>query len=621
MNIMLAKSGGFLETFIVATYLIMILFLGWLGFRRTRSAADYLVAGRKTHPYVMAMSYGATFISTSAIVGFGGVAGMFGMSLLWLVLCNIFIGIFIAFVFLGGPTRRIGHRLDAHTFPELLARRYQSKFIQIFAGLVIAIFIPLYASAVLIGGCEFLASHFGVNYELALLMFSILIAVYVVVGGLKGVMYTDALQGTIMLISIAILLVTTYVKLGGVVASHQSLTDMSDQAFAGFKAIGHRGWTSMPEFGWGEPKYNLWWIIVSTITLGVGLGVLAQPQLAVRFMTVDSKKELNRAVLIGGVFIMFCTGTAFTVGSLSNVFFYEKEVVSGTIINMTQEDVIAKRTMDGNKTVPCEIIHVDTVGDGISDTHLVLKGVGKAEAIMPKAQITELADGKVEIKPCATAFTRAVTTVNDEWEFNSASIIPIFIQSAMPSWFALLFLLTLLSAAMSTLSSQFHAVGSSLGRDVYEQITGQHEKSIIFSRAGIVVGIIVAMIISNYARGGYFIARATAIFFGLCFSTFGPAYILGLFCKWVTKAGAIASMITGFAASAFWMVFIKESEAGPIQLVRYLTDGKNSLLADSPNWPVVDPILVAFPISLIVLIIVSLMTKAPEKDHLEKCFK
>ena len=83
---------------------------------------------------------------------------MFGMSLLWLTFLNIFVGIFIAFVFLGGRTRQMGHRLDAHTFPELLGRRFDSKFIQVMAGLVIFVFMPLYAAAVLIGGTEFLAT-------------------------------------------------------------------------------------------------------------------------------------------------------------------------------------------------------------------------------------------------------------------------------------------------------------------------------------------------------------------------------------------------------------------------------------------------------------------------------
>jgi SSS family solute:Na+ symporter len=96
---------GIAEILVVMIYLFLVVYLGWLGYTRTRTAADYLIAGRKIHPFVMAMSYGATFISTSAIVGFGGVAGLFGMSLLWLTFLNIFVGIFIAFVFL--PLRRV----------------------------------------------------------------------------------------------------------------------------------------------------------------------------------------------------------------------------------------------------------------------------------------------------------------------------------------------------------------------------------------------------------------------------------------------------------------------------------------------------------------------------------
>jgi SSS family solute:Na+ symporter len=47
---------------------------------------------------------------------------------------------------------------------------------------------------------------------------------------------------------------------------------------------------------------------------------------------------------------------------------------------------------------------------------------------------------------------------------------------------------------------------------------------------------------------------------------------------------------------------------------------KHSLLLDKPNWSVVDPIVVALPISILVAIVVSLMTKPPSQEHLDKCF-
>jgi SSS family solute:Na+ symporter len=191
----------------------------------------------------------------------------------------------------------------------------------------------------------------------------------------------------------------------------------------------------------------------------------------------------------------------------------------------------------------------------------------------------------------------------------------------MPKWFGLVFLLTSLSAAMSTLSSQFHTLGTSIGRDVYEQITGRHDKSIVVTRTGVVVGIIIAVLWGYYARGEYIIARATAIFFGLCLSTFLPAFIGGLFFKRITKAAAISSMITGFLISSFWLLLVKAQEAASIGMVQCLTNGKNSILADFPNWPVVDPIMVALPVSILVAFIVSLFTKPFNKEHLNKCYQ
>ncbi len=271
--------------------------------------------------------------------------------------------------------------------------------------------MPLYASVVLMGGAKFIAQVLAVNYNAALFFLTIIIAVYVIMGGLKGVMYTDAFQGgSIMFIGMVILIIFTYSKLGGFVAAHQSLTDMADIAVKVFGKNGHTGWTSFPTFG--SPY---WIIVVTTIIMGVGIGVLAQPQLIVRFMTVKSNRELNRAVLIGGLFILVMTGVAFIVGPLSNVFFY----------------------------------HID-----------------------PETK------GKI-----------AIVAANK----NVAEIIPLYINHAMPQWFTAIFMVTLLSAAMSTLSSQFHAMGgTSLGRDIYEKWLGRQGNSVIITKVGILFAILIS---------------------------------------------------------------------------------------------------------------------------------
>jgi SSS family solute:Na+ symporter len=183
------------------------------------------------------------------------------------------------------------------------------------------------------------------------------------------------------------------------------------------------------------------------------------------------------------------------------------------------------------------------------------------------------------------------------------------------------FMLTLLSAAMSNLSSQFHTVGTSIGRDVYEQITGSHARSMKVTRIGIVIGIAYAVLVSFYWRESTVIPRATAIFFGLCASAFLPSFIGALYFKRMTKPAAIWSVVVGFAITSFWLLLVKSMEAESLGLVQKLTGGKTSILAGKPNWDWVDPIVVAFPISIIVAIVVSMLTKPPSQEHLDKCFK
>jgi SSS family solute:Na+ symporter len=199
-------------------------------------------------------------------------------------------------------------------------------------------------------------------------------------------------------------------------------------------------------------------------------------------------------------------------------------------------------------------------------------------------------------------------------------IMPTFISAAMPRWFGLLFFMPLLSAAMSTLSSQFHTIGTSAGRDLYERVTGAAQPSLVVVRVAIVLGLIVAVLIAYNVRQEYVIARFTAIFFGLCAATFLPAYVGGLFSRRVTRAGALASMLVGAVTSLFWLLLVKAREAGAIGLVQLVTGGKTSILADAPNWPSVDPIVVALPLAVLTLILVSAFTQKPDAAHLQRCF-
>lgn len=305
--------------------IVLVLFLGiigylyYLGKKNTQNSRDFNVAGRGMNSFTMALSYGATAVSTSVIVGFGGIAGVYGMGMLWLTFLNISLGCLISFIFFGKRVRKIGAKIDVHTFPELLGRRYDSRFIQVMGGIVIFTFMPLYAAVVLIGASRFIENTFNVNFTFSLIVFSVVISIFVINGGLKGIMYAEVFQGSIIFIGMLILISLTYRMLGGIIPAHQALTSLVSEIPKDLLKVGHQGWTAIPASG-----SSMWFTLITTLILGVGIGQLALPQLAVRFMTIKSNKEINRGIMVLGIFFLVITGGVFTVGSLSNVYFFKK---------------------------------------------------------------------------------------------------------------------------------------------------------------------------------------------------------------------------------------------------------------------------------------------------------
>lgn len=330
---------------VVIIYMFLVAYLGYLGYKATKNASDYLLGGRNVNPIIMALSYGATFISASAIVGFGGIAATFGMGIQWLCLLNMFMGVVIAFIVFGRKTRKMGAEHNAKTFPQLLGMHYKSRAIQIFIASIIFIGMPLYAAVVMKGGAVFIEQMFDIDLHVALLVFTLIVAAYVISGGIKGVLYTDALQAVIMFVCMLFLLFWFYKIMDlGFIEANQQLSDLAPLVPEKYQALGHQGWTRMPVTG--SPQ---WYTLVTSLILGVGIGCLAQPQLVVRFMMVESSKQINRGVLIGCVFLIVTVGAIYHIGALSNLFFYKTQ---GVVASDAVKDIDKIIPLFINKAMP-----------------------------------------------------------------------------------------------------------------------------------------------------------------------------------------------------------------------------------------------------------------------------
>jgi SSS family solute:Na+ symporter len=176
--------------------------------------------------------------------------------------------------------------------------------------------------------------------------------------------------------------------------------------------------------------------------------------------------------------------------------------------------------------------------------------------------------------------------------------MPLFINQAMPDIFVVIFMLTLLSAAMSTLSALYHAMGTALVCDLW----GRGRECALSMRAhqaGIVLMMVVSTVLAFLLPIGI-IARATAMFMGLCACAFLPAFAIGVYAKNPSTKAALYSMVSGAVAWFVWTAFFHAAEAKLLGISQAIF-GKATLLG-SP-WTAVDPIVIALPISFIVMVV------------------
>jgi len=159
-------------------------------------------------------------------------------------------------------------------------------------------------------------------------------------------------------------------------------------------------------------------------------------------------------------------------------------------------------------------------------------------------------------------------------------------------------MLTLLSAAMSTLSSLLHTMGTTLGGDIFSRMRGERY-SIRATRIGIAIMLIVSVILAVIMPGSI-IARATAMFMGLCTAALLPAFIHGITAKNPSYLAGKWSVAVGAGGWLLWAVFCHLAESKMLGICHALF-GVDSLV--SSPWCYLDPLVVGVVFSVAVLLV------------------
>ncbi len=273
---------------------------------RRKQSSDYLLAGRSLPPSLAGLSAVATNNSGYMFIGMIGFTYTIGLGALWLMVGWIF-GDFLISLLVHRRLRRATGEFGSLTYPSLLANWYGQNHqgVRVAAALLAVVFLGIYAAAQFSAGSKALHVLFGWEERFGAMLGAAMVLFYCFSGGLRASVWTDAAQSMVMLSGMLIMVWITVSRFGGVQGSWAALNDVSDtfmNLFPPDLAFGAAG-PALFVIGW----------------MFAGFGVIGQPHVMVRFMSLDSEDSMQRArVYYYAWYISFYT-LALVVGLMSRL--------------------------------------------------------------------------------------------------------------------------------------------------------------------------------------------------------------------------------------------------------------------------------------------------------------
>ena len=212
---MVENSMVVTATFIL--YLVMMMGIGYIAFRRTVNSSDYFLGGRSLGPWPAALSAGASDMSGWLLLGLPGYALASGFEAFWLA-GGLLAGFWLNWLVLAKRLRVytvISN--DSLTLPEFFANRFRdnSKLLQLISAFFILLFFLFYTSSGLVAGGKLFETVFGLDYSWAVIIGTLCVISYTLFGGFLAVSWTDLVQGLLMAAALLIVPIVAMQNDGG----------------------------------------------------------------------------------------------------------------------------------------------------------------------------------------------------------------------------------------------------------------------------------------------------------------------------------------------------------------------------------------------------------------------
>lgn len=454
----------------------------YIGYRsRVASTRGFYVAGQG----IPAIANGAataadwmsaaSFISMAGLIAFNGYDGS--------VYLMGWTGGYVLLALLLAPFLR---KYGKYTVPDFVAERFYSKSARVVAAIA-AIFVSFTYVAGQMGGVGVAFSRFlEVPFEQGVVIGMAIVAFFAVLGGMKGITYTQVAQYCVLIFAYTIPAIAIALVLTGIPLPQIAIGEVLPQLDALQQDLGLTAYS--------DPFNNFSMLNVFCVTLCLMVGTAGLPHVIVRFYTVKTVRDARWSAFWALLFIAILYTTAPAVAMFAKYY----------ILNQFSE-----------------------LGAGITDVSWV-------ENWAKTGLITFSEGGPETVQALLSSINRDIIVLATPEIAN----LPAFVVALVAAGG--------LAAALSTASGLLLVISSSLAHDIYGSILrpeATDKQRLFVGRLMIFFAVILAGLLGIYPLG--FVAEVVAFAFGLAAASFFPIIVLGIFWKRANKQGAIAGMSVG----------------------------------------------------------------------------
>ena len=441
-------------------YLVAVLVIAYISSRRAKTSSSFVLGDKKISGISLALSERATGESAWLLLGLTGEAFLIGMQALWIALGCV-IGIAFIWFVMGNRLRLETERTGALTVSSLLAKKFPGaeRTIGTLSASIVVFFFTFYIAAQFSGGGMILHDTFGIDPIWGLIIGSVVVTFYCIMGGFMSVVATDVFQAVLMIFTlIALPIVILFAAAANNIHIMESIQN-ADTVYSSLTAN----------------KSGAAAVLLILSGMSWAFGYTGQPQLLTRMMAIKNEKDVKTAKWVAIIWTLFAYTGAMIIGFAGYAF------LKGGFLSGEE----AKLAKDFEK------------------------------------------------------------------------ILPVMVNMFVAPVLAGFLLSGAISAMMSTASSEIILSSSSIVEDIYGNFAKKKispEKSLLLNKGLTLAVGVVAFILALTERDTVY-GLVSYAWSGIG-SSFGPALLLLLFWEKLSRAGVIASLISGTVGTVIWKNWI-----------------------------------------------------------------